>query len=482
MSYFKRFTLPLVCIVSASVCLLPSAAQADPVELTACKTYASNYDEIMKGIRAVPLGSKGMSYNGNISSLLTIQSSAKVFISSLPAKKPTDKAGIAAYNRIKIQEAKAVDKLAANAEEDLQRLVSRAETDVEDTEAERTTNIDQTATKGYADLEIARTCQEWTATNTHIADSRALEVTYNNTLALNDQCLLKGSSPNPAVPCPAGYDGKAQRGLQGAYNVAAAKALAESKAHQQLCGKDPSYDYNDTTGDWASNSVIIPRVSGQLPSAARTKLTLAGFTKIVIKGVNSNDSKVGNSVGTDPAAGTPQAKAKAITILVRSNKKNIKGLPKGHTAPATSAVVIAAKAKKPKSKPLPKVKPPSAAAVAACRDNQQTDPQYGSDADLLKAELDLEEDQEDLDITYIQQTQAADTLYSQSQENLDRNLANPFLFAIPYDDAVLDLDQMVETTELRSDRKTTTDEWLVEDAATNAQRYLSDLYNRDIEL
>ena len=94
----------------------------------------------------------------------------------------------------------------------------------------------------------------------------------------------------------------------------------------------------------------------------------------------------------------------------------------------------------------------------------------------------MEEDQEDLDITYIQQTQAADTLYSQSQENLDRNLANPFLFAIPYDDAVLDLDQMVETTELRSDRKTTTDEWLVEDAATNAQRYLSDLYNRDIEL
>ena len=94
----------------------------------------------------------------------------------------------------------------------------------------------------------------------------------------------------------------------------------------------------------------------------------------------------------------------------------------------------------------------------------------------------MEEDQEDLDITYIQQTQAADTLYSQSQENLDRNLANPFLFAIPYDDAVLDLDQMVETTELRSDRKLTEDEWLVEDAATNAQRYLSDLYNRDIEL
>ena len=91
-----------------------------------------------------------------------------MFISSLPAKKPADKAGIAAYNRIKIQEAKAVDKLAANAEADLQRLVSRAETDVEDTEAERTTNIDQTATKGYADLEIARTCQEWTATNTHI--------------------------------------------------------------------------------------------------------------------------------------------------------------------------------------------------------------------------------------------------------------------------------------------------------------------------
>ena len=198
--------------------------------------------------------------------------------------------------------------------------------------------------------------------------------------------------------------------------------------------------------------------------------------------MNSNDSKVGNSVGTDPAAGTPQAKAKAITILVRSNKKNIKGLPKGHTAPATSAVVIAAKAKKPKSKPLPKPKPPSAAAVAACRENEQTDPQHGSDADLLKAELDLQQDQEDMDTNYDLKTQAADTLYSQSQENLDRNLANPFLFAIPYDYAVLDLDQMVETTELRSDRKLTEDEWLVEDAATNAQRYLSNLYNRDIEL
>jgi hypothetical protein len=167
---------------------------------------------------------------------------------------------------------------------------------------------------------------------------------------------------------------------------------------------------------------------------------------------------------------------------VRSNKKNIKGLPKGHTAPATSAVVIAAKAKKPKSKPLPKPKPPSAAAVAACRENEQTDPQHGSDADLLKAELDLQQDQEDMDTNYDLKTQAADTLYSQSQENLDRNLANPFLFAIPYDYAVLDLDQMVETTELRSDRKLTEDEWLVEDAATNAQRYLSNLYNRDIEL
>jgi hypothetical protein len=419
-----------------------------------------------------------MSYNGNISSLLTVQSSAKVFISSLPAKKPADKAGIAAYNRIKIQEAKAVDKLAANAEADLQRLVSRAETDVEDTEAERTTNIDQTATKGYADLEVARTCQEWKATNTHIADSRLLEKAYNDALVLNDACLLGTKTTD----CPPGYVGGGQRGLQSTYNAAAAKALAESQAHQQLCGKDPSYDYNDTTGDWASNSVIIPRVSGQLPSAARTKLTLAGFTKIVIKGVNSNDSKVGNSVGTDPAAGTPQAKAKAITILVRSNKKNIKGLPKGHTAPATSAVVIAAKAKKPKSKPLPKPKPPSAAAVAACRENEQTDPQHGSDADLLKAELDLQQDQEDMDTNYDLKTQAADTLYSQSQENLDRNLANPFLFAIPYDYAVLDLDQMVETTELRSDRKLTEDEWLVEDAATNAQRYLSNLYNRDIEL
>ena len=518
MSYFKRFTLPLVCIVSASACLLPSAAQAAEFTINECKNEKANWATTVKSITPASLQAEANAYADYLDKINGVRSSAKVFISSLPAKKPTDKAGIAAYNRTKVQEAAAVDKLAANAEADLQTWVSRAETDVEDTEAERTTKIDQNSTLAYNKLEAARACDEWNAETKHILDSRSLEDVYTAALQRSDACLLGLASwrlyddpATPAVelkatwwdgskwgrqatvdelngtngvqkvaPCPPGF-GTGQRPAQTAYNEAAAKALAESQAHQQLCGKDPSYDYNPG-GDFVSTAVAIPSVSGKPLAAAKTFLAGKGFKKLVVKKVKSNDSKVGNAVGTSPAAGTMQQPDKAVTILVRSNPKAIKGLRKGQIASASSAVMIAAASKKPKGKPLPKPKPPSAAAVAACRENEQTDPQHGSDAELEDVDQGFNNSLDDMETAYDQQTQVADTEYSRGQEDLDRGLTNPFAFAIPYNDSVTFVDQMVETTELRSDRKTTTDEWLVEDAATNAQRYLSELYNRDIEL
>ena len=146
-------------------------------------------------------------------------------------------------------------------------------------------------------------------------------------------------------------------------------------------------------------------------------------------------------------------------------------------------MIIAKKPKKPKGKPAPrKPTPPSADAIERCQDEEQGNPQYGSDIRSDRLGTTLDRALEDASITRNRTLNNASIEFDRTVENAERERNNPFAFVIPYAQAADQLDAMIDLQELRSDRQETEDERAVEDASLEARDYLKKAYGTDIRL
>jgi len=473
--FFSRIAIsaPLLA-AAAAFTLLPSAASAAVTAPGAgyenCGT--NSYADIVANVN---LSAGALVYNDSQRSLLTIASSSRAFISALPAKKPSGKVALAAYNRTKKAEAKTTASLASSAQNKLQLLVSRANEDVSDTEASREMMINQNADTASRALEYLQECNSWNAEAGYVNATRGAEDNYRTGQEAADSTYIQNGRAIEAE-----FQTQSDNNLNTTLDV-----------YQPSCAKDPGYqlkpDGSDpgTAPDWVStNSTIPPSIKGKTYEEALPLLRSAGFTgtlKQVKKTTNSGT--VGKVFAAKPGIGGLAAKTVTIEIWVRSNKKDVKGLPAG-TVKSTGPVMLISKksSKKPKGKPIPAPTAPSSADIADCADAALNDPRFGHDAIVEDQQTQLDNQLDDAATKHEQDLQDADTNYQRTVDNAQRVLSNPFAFNLPYDEAMAQLDNRTETENLRSGRQTTEDLRRVEDAALNAQEYLSSMYGTDIQL
>jgi hypothetical protein len=474
MSFSRIIVSAPLLAATAALAVLPSVASAAVTAPGAgyenCGT--NSYADIVANVN---LSAGALVYNDSQRSLLTIASSSRAFISALPAKKPSGKVALAAYNKAKKAEVKTTATLASSAQNRLQLLVARADEDVSDTEASREMMINQNADTASRALEYLQECNSWNAEAGYVNATRGAEDTYRTGREAADLTYI-----NNGRTIEADFQTQSDNNLNTTLDV-----------YQPACAKDPGYQLKpdgpdaDTSPDWVStNSTIPSSIKGKTYAQAVPLLRAAGFTgtlKQVKKTTNSGT--YGKVFAAKPGIGGLAAKTATIEIWVRSNRRDVKGLPAG-TVKSTGSVVLisAAAAKKPKGRPIPAPATPSSSAVANCADAALNDPRFGHDAAVERQQTQLDNQLDDAATQHEQDLQDADTNYQRTVDNAQRALSNPFAFNLPYDEAMAQLDNRTETENLRSGRQTTEDLRRVEDAALNAQEYLSSMYGTDIQL
>lgn len=427
---------------------------------------SSEISAVMQDVTPESLKSGSRSYNQSLKQLLVMPASTPTFVSSLPERQPAGKKAKAAYQQKVKDDLAKRKKLAGRAQDRLKDLYSDARKDISDTSTERDLAIRSNSTNAKTRISNLKLCNTWNAESDFITGSRTREDSYTAALQNADSTYLTST-----------------RSVEDTYQAAVQASAGQDIKEQKQCSQDSSYGYNDQ-GDWVQTAITIPHVLGFNETDARNILTYAGFQDVIVKKVQSNNGKVGLTVATNPAIGSRVTADIQITVLIRSNKKKVKGLEAGQIADP------AAKPKKPKGKPkakpvlpsqpLPKktdTSQPGEQQVQDCQSRQEDDPQHGSDSDTDQAKTDLDRDLDDAKSTYRSSVDGLDSSYSREVEDLRRNLTNPFKFTIPYSNALSSVSQMIKVTQLRSKRQKTEDQRSARDAAKAASNFLTDMYN-----